>query len=111
MAPDEYAINTWVTFYEVKSSMTGCLTFIFSITNCTPMIGGEEKEITVEVKVVDRDDKLIHYLLTPNILKANGMAWDAAQKMVLYPGDKLLFKASANGLNLYASLVEGLMLF
>lgn len=111
IGPDEYSPNTWTTFYEVRSNTTGCLSFVFSITNCTPMHGGVDKEITVQVKIVDRDGKLVHYLLTPNILKANGMAWDAAQKMVLYPGDKVLFQASDTGLNLYASLVEGLMLF
>ena len=111
MMPDEYTLNTWNTFYEVKSNMTGALSFVFSITNCTPMIGGVEREITVEVKIVDRDDRLVHYLLTPNKLKSHGSAWDAAQKIVLYPGDRILFKASDHGLNLYASLVERVMLF
>ena len=71
IGPDEYSPNTWTTFYEVRSNTTGCLSFVFSITNCTPMHGGVDKEITVQVKIVDRDGKLVHYLLTPNILKAN----------------------------------------
>ena len=108
LGPDNYVIDDWNALYSTSSSTVGGLMFDFSITNTTPMSGLPAKTITVEAKIIDRDGKLVHYILAPHKIEPNGVAWDTSQKIVFEPGDKLMIKANAHGISFYAAIVKGL---
>lgn len=108
LGPGQYDPNTWTPLYEVKSTIVGALVFDISVTNTTPMSGFESKDITIEMKVVDSDGNLIHWILGPQALEQNGISWDSSQKIVLNPGDRLMVRASDRGVCFYSSLITGL---
>ena len=108
LGPDNYKVNEWTPLYSITSNTVGGLIFDVSVTNVTPMSGHPAKKITVEAKIVDRDGKLVHYLLAPHQIEPNGVAWDTTQKLVFEPGDKLMVKADAHGISFYAAIVKGL---
>lgn len=108
LGPDNYKVDEWNPLYAISSNIVGGLVFDLSITNVTPMSGQPAKKITVESKIIDRDGKLVHYLLAPHEIEPNGVAWDTTQKLVLEPGDKLMVKANAHGISFYAAIVKGL---
>lgn len=110
LGPEDYDINTWTNIYQVKSSVTGALIFDIDITNTTPMINDETAGVDIEVqlRLVDRDGTLLHYILGPTILKQKGTSWTTSQKIVMQPGDQLQVKATAKGLCTYVSMISSL---
>lgn len=104
LGPESYDVNTWTPLIDHPATkLTGLLIFDLSISNTT------ETSVTVEIKLMDKDDKLIHYVLGPTVLQGQGIAWDSSNKIVIEPGDKLLVKASDKGVSFYASVLASLM--
>lgn len=103
LSPEAYDVDIWTPLHEIKTATVGAMVFDFSITNTSV-----DKDIAVEVKLVDRDGNLAHYILGPTILKANGISWDSSHKIVMMPGDRLMVKASDRGICFYTSLVTNL---
>jgi hypothetical protein len=108
IAQNDYIPTQWTRLYEVTSPASVTLSVSMNITNCSlSALLHLDFPITVEMRVVDRDDRLVYYLLPPLILPEDGSAWDSAQKIVYCPGDKVIFNADRNGLNIHFTAIEG----
>ena len=108
IGPSDYNPNTWTKLYSVDSTMTGTLIFDFSAVNITPLEGLPERTITISIKILDKDDKLINYIIPAQILSPK-LSFNNPQKIVLKPGDKIMVQASALGICFYASIASGIL--
>ena len=103
LEPDKYEPNTWVNLYDLEEvNLTGAMVFDFSISNTSKI------NITIEVRLVDAENKIVHYILGPTELQGQGISWDSSHKIVMMPGDMLQVKASEKGISFYASIVTNL---
>ena len=109
LGPSDYNINTWTKLYSVDSTMTGTLIFDFNVVNITPLESFPERTITISVKIVDKSDKLINYIVPAQILSPK-LSFNNPQKIVLKPGDKIMVQASAAGACFYASIASGVLI-
>ena len=110
LGPEDYDVDLWTNIYQVKSSVTGALIFDIDIANTTPMLNDELEGVNIEVQIrlVNRDGNLLHYILGPTILTPKGTSWTTSQKIVMMPGDQLQLKATAKGLCTYVAMISSL---
>ena len=103
LEPETYEPNTWVELFQLQDNkLTGAMIFDFSISNTS------KTNITIEVQLVNFENKIVHYILGPTKLQGQGISWDSSHKIVMMPGDKLLVKASEKGVSFYASILTNL---
>ena len=105
-----YVANDWTTMYHVNTAATGAAIFDFSAVNVTSIedsYNGNAEDININIKIVDATNHLIHYII-PNMTLGGGVSWSSSQKIILMPGDRVLVKASKQGVCFYASIVANL---
>ena len=109
LGPTNYNPNTVTKLYSVDSTKTGTLIFDFNVVNITTLEDLPEKTITVSIKILDKDDNIINYIIPGQILSPK-VSINNPQKIILKPGDKVMVEASAVGACFYASVVSGILI-